>query len=105
MKKMFIISALFAACKAIVIACKNKSKEPSAVRSKEDSLKMIVDRGSYLTHHVAVCMDCHSQRDFTKFSGPIIPGTEGIGGDKFDQGVGIPGVLTAPNITPAALSN
>lgn len=48
-------------------------------------------------------MDCHSQRDFTKFSGPIKPGTEGIGGELFDNGVGIPGELTSPNITPAAL--
>src|SRR5690606_23018027 len=35
-----------------------------------------VERGRYLANAVAVCMDCHSVRDWSKFSGPIKPGTE-----------------------------
>ena len=39
-----------------------------------------VAHGQYLANAVLVCMDCHSTRDWTKFSGPIKPGTEGMGG-------------------------
>ena len=41
----------------------------------------MIKRGEYLAFHVCVCMDCHAQRDWTKFSGPPIAGTEGKGGD------------------------
>jgi len=66
----------------------------------------MVKRGEYLANHVSVCMDCHSKRDFTKFSGPITPGTLGKGGDKFDrEGSGVPGTFYARNITPTNLKN
>ena len=38
-----------------------------------------IARGTYLANHVTVCVDCHSTRDWTKYSGPITPGTEGKG--------------------------
>lgn len=64
-----------------------------------------LERGKYLAHHVSVCMDCHSTRDWSKYSGPLTPGTLGKGGDKFDEATaGIPGVLYARNITPAGVS-
>ena len=63
-----------------------------------------IERGRYLANCVTVCMDCHSTRDWSKFSGPITPGTLGKGGDKFDQSVGMPGVMYARNITPAGIS-
>lgn len=59
----------------------------------------MIERGAYLANHVAVCIDCHSTRDFSKFSGPVIPGTEGKGGDVFDHSMGFPGVFYARNIT------
>lgn len=62
-------------------------------------------RGEYLSHHVALCIDCHSQRDWTIFSAPLVPGTEGIGGEVFDQNMGFPGFITAKNITPYALDS
>ena len=62
----------------------------------------VVARGKYLAEHVAICIDCHSERDFTRFAGPIKPGTFGKGGERFDgPTAGIPGVIYAPNITPA----
>jgi mono/diheme cytochrome c family protein len=64
-----------------------------------------VERGAYLANHVAVCMDCHSQRDFSEFSGPPAPGTLGKGGDRFDHGMGFPGVFYAKNITPFGISD
>jgi hypothetical protein len=63
-----------------------------------------IARGSYLANHVTVCMDCHSTRDWSKFTGPIKEGTLGMGGDKFDETMGFPGVYYAKNITPAGIS-
>ena len=63
-----------------------------------------VEHGRYLANAVVVCMDCHSSRDWSKFSGPIKPGTEGMGGERFDQSMGFPGVFYSKNITPAGIS-
>ncbi len=63
-----------------------------------------VARGAYLANHVAICMDCHSTRDWSKFSGPPIAGTEGTGGDAFDEKLGFPGSIFAANITPAGIA-
>lgn len=105
MRKFIALSAIL--CIAIAAtyfsACNNnKTAEPQA-DAKEDSLKNVLAKGEYLVHHVAGCLDCHSQRDFTKYSGPIAPGTEGGGGFGFDKsliGDLIPGVVYAKNITP-----
>jgi len=64
-----------------------------------------VERGHYLANHVMLCMDCHATRDWTLFAGPPIPGTEGGGGDVFDQEFGFPGRFVAPNITSYKLSD
>lgn len=62
-----------------------------------------IARGSYLANSVLACMDCHSTRDWSRFSGPIKPGTEGMGGERFDQSMGFPGVFYSRNITPAGI--
>ncbi|MBC6367034.1 cytochrome c [Algoriphagus sp. AK58] len=64
-----------------------------------------IERGAYLANHVTVCMDCHSKRDFSQFSGPPSPGTIGAGGDRFDHSMGLPGVFYAKNITPFGISD
>lgn len=64
-----------------------------------------IERGKYLANNVAQCVDCHSQRDWSRFSGPTISGTEGKGGEIFDQKIGFPGKYYAPNITPFHLKN
>ncbi|HET6556832.1 MAG TPA: cytochrome c [Prolixibacteraceae bacterium] len=64
-----------------------------------------IARGEYLANHVAVCIDCHSQRDWSRFSGPPKEGTYGMGGDLFDQKFGFPGAYYAKNITPAGISH
>lgn len=63
-----------------------------------------VAHGRYLANAVAVCMDCHSTRDWSRYSGPILPGTEGKGGERFDQSMGFPGVYFSKNITPSGIS-
>ncbi|MCZ2249003.1 MAG: cytochrome c [Bacteroidia bacterium] len=62
-------------------------------------------RGQYLANHVTVCIDCHSTRDWSKFAGPPIIGTEGKGGEVFDQSLGFPGKYVANNITPYHLKD
>lgn len=59
-----------------------------------------IERGSYLANSVTVCMDCHSRRNWTLFSGPILPGTEGGGGEVFGENEGFPGTIYATNLTP-----
>lgn len=62
-----------------------------------------VERGRYLASHVTVCIDCHSPRDWAKFSGPYDTARTGAGGEKFDHNAGLPGEIYSPNITPANL--
>ncbi|WP_442796112.1 c-type cytochrome [Pelobium manganitolerans] len=64
-----------------------------------------VARGAYLANHVAVCMDCHSSRNWDLYSGPMVSSSLGSGGEQFDQKMGFPGKIYAPNITPYHLKN
>ena len=101
MRKLLILSGI---CSLIIMAayfsaCKDK-KSTAAETTDKDSIKKVLERGEYLALHVAGCIDCHSKRDFAKFSGPVIPGTEGGGGLVFDQKFGLPGILYGKNITP-----
>jgi mono/diheme cytochrome c family protein len=66
----------------------------------------VLARGKYLAEHVTVCIDCHSERDWSKFAGPLKPGTFGQGGERFDTpNSGVPGILYASNITPAGIGD
>jgi mono/diheme cytochrome c family protein len=60
-------------------------------------------RGKYLNDHVVGCTTCHSERDWTRFSGPVKAGTIGKGGQEFNLGPA--GVLYSKNITPAAIGS
>lgn len=60
-------------------------------------------RGKYLNDHVVGCTTCHSQRDWTRFSGPVKPGTIGMGGQEFNLGPA--GMLYSKNVTPAAIGS
>ncbi len=64
-----------------------------------------IEKGDYLANHVMVCMDCHSTRDWSEFSGPLVEGTLGKGGEVFDERHGLPGKFVSPNITPYNLSD
>jgi mono/diheme cytochrome c family protein len=62
-----------------------------------------ISRGKYLANNVAVCMDCHSSRNWQIYSAPLKEGNFGGGGEEFNSQMGFPGNFYAPNITPAAL--
>jgi mono/diheme cytochrome c family protein len=59
-------------------------------------------RGEYLVENVVGCVICHADRDFGKYSGPVIAGTKGKGGQRFGFGLE-PFVMYAKNITPAGV--
>jgi mono/diheme cytochrome c family protein len=61
-------------------------------------------RGEYLANHVTICIDCHSKRDWTRFSGPPLEDSKGMGGELFNQKFGFPGTYYAKNITPEGIS-
>jgi hypothetical protein len=61
-----------------------------------------VTSGEYLVKHVNICFDCHGEKNYDYFASPVVPGTEGKGGEEFG---GVPGKLFVPNITPAALKD
>lgn len=101
MRKYIALAAIIA---FIIVAanfssCKDKKSETKTGDNK-DSVAQQVKRGEYLAIHVAGCIDCHSNRDLTKFSGPVVPGTEGGGGFVFNEKFGLPGTLYSRNITP-----
>lgn len=103
MKKIFVLTAI---CIALIAtsyfsACNNNKSAPQA-SNKEDSIKTVLKKGEYLANHVALCIHCHSQPDDTKYSGPVISGTEGGGGYAFTPGHGVPGTVYGRNITPDA---
>lgn len=64
-----------------------------------------IEHGKYLASHVAVCIDCHSTRDWTKYSGPPKDGTFGVGGEKFPREFGFPGNFYSKNITPYGIKD
>jgi hypothetical protein len=81
-----------------------KSNKP--VEIKVEATPERLARGEYLVHHVTVCVDCHSVRDYGKFTGPLIQGTEGKGGEVFNkENLGLPGSIYAKNITPAGIGD
>ncbi|MGC3943877.1 MAG: cytochrome C [Chryseolinea sp.] len=85
----------------VVVAFPNVGDAPDL---KVEPTAERIERGRYLANAVNVCMDCHSTRDWSKFSGPVVPGTAGKGGERFDHSVGFPGVFYSRNITPAGIS-
>jgi hypothetical protein len=54
--------------------------------------------GKYLVESVAICFECHSERDFSRPGWPIPPGRVGSG--RILWGEGSPNQVVAPNITP-----
>ena len=103
MRKTIASGAIFFIAFAIITfnSCNNNSTSSQA-SSQQDSLQKVIARGKYLALHVAACIHCHSHRDFTKYAGPVVAGTEGGGGQLFDSSElnVIPGKIYSANITP-----
>lgn len=98
-----IIAAFVLLVSAVIIYILYFLPKVSVPVLKVDLTPERIERGKYLANHVAVCMDCHSTRDWGKYSGPMLAGTEGKGGEPFTKDFGFPGNYYAPNITPSKL--
>jgi len=82
---------------AILLLVFPRSAEPPDISIERTPER--IDRGRYLVEHVANCLDCHSERDWSYYGGPVVPGTKGMGAP---LRVLRPHIQSA-NITPAAL--
>ena len=106
--KILVYALALIVVASIVLVTYVKLALPNVGKPEQISIERTperIARGKYLANSVTVCIDCHSTRDWNQFSGPIIEGTEGKGGEVFDQKFGFPGSFHARNITPASLSN
>jgi mono/diheme cytochrome c family protein len=92
------LAALTAGGILAYLVLRKPAKAP-ALAIKVEITPARLERGKYLFDVVADCAGCHSQRDFTRFAGPIVHGTEGQG-FVFPPELGFPGTIVAPNITP-----
>ena len=65
-----------------------------------------IQRGTYLVNNVSLCTDCHSERDWNYFSGPVKEEALGKGGEMFNEFIAnVPGTIYAKNITPAGIAD
>lgn len=98
---IFIVIALvIMVCSALIyvkVALPNVGNAPD-LKVKLTSER--IARGKYLANHITICIDCHSTRDWSRFSGPIDSNKIGTGGEKFDHNVDFPGEVYVPNLTP-----
>lgn len=108
MKKFFAYAALTLLIIVIALVSYVKLALPHIDKAPDITINNSpekIERGRYLANHVTVCIDCHSTRDWSLYGGPLVPGTEGMGGEVFDQKFGFPGRYTSKNITPAGIGS
>ena len=108
MKKILLISLLIIVLAIAGFAGYLKFALPDVEPSADITITATAERiarGDYLANHVTVCMDCHSTRDWSRFTGPLLPGTLGKGGEYFGREMGFPGDVYSKNITPQNLGN
>ncbi len=82
-------------------SCAPTAPAASSSLAAEDELSAAERaRGEYLVRHVVLCETCHSQRDWSFYSGPLVAGTERRGGtvDLFGS------TAPAPDISGPALA-
>jgi mono/diheme cytochrome c family protein len=60
-----------------LVNCTNNNGSKTDDTADRDSLQESIARGAYLANNVAACFDCHSNRDFKYFAGPVTPGMKG----------------------------
>ena len=111
MKKILKVTGILLLTVLISILCigmyiKNKKPDvglPENIAVEKKSER--IEHGKYLANSVAVCMDCHSRRDFSVYAAPLIKESFAQGGQKFGREIGFPGLVYSKNITPYSLGN
>lgn len=77
-------------------------RQPATAPAPELQVEMTprrIERGRHLFMNVADCQGCHSEHDYTRFGNPVLPGRLGVG-QHLPKELGLPGEVTAPNLTP-----
>lgn len=74
-----------------------KPVRADAPRIKVAATKARIERGEYL-FRLADCDGCHSERDYSRFNGPVVEGRRGAG-FVFPASLGLPGTVVASNIS------
>ena len=97
---LLLIVALFAIGSAVYVT-QALPRIPLKAEVKVEATAERLARGEYLANHVCACMDCHSTRDWNRFSGPLTPGTLGKGGERFDRLMNFLGNSTAGTSPPS----
>ncbi len=98
-KSIFAMTGLLALAATgfggFVFIARPLSRPPQSITATATAERLA--RGEYLAYTTG-CIDCHSERDFTRYAGP--PKTPfGANGHCFDKGVGVPGEVCPPNLT------
>lgn len=96
---VLIVSLVIGVLSYIKIALPNVGPPPEL---RIEATPEKIERGKYLANNVAVCVACHSERDWSQFAAPTVAGTEGGGGETFDIGIG---QYHSRNITPSTLGD
>ncbi|HYE85473.1 MAG TPA: hypothetical protein VEA16_03915 [Vicinamibacterales bacterium] len=100
---LVVLLVVVAACGYGYLMMSYPRVPPPRTDVKFDSSPERLARGKYLTDHVVGCTTCHTERDWTRFAGPIKVERIGAGGERFNLGPS--GELISPNITPAAIGS
>jgi hypothetical protein len=95
----------------VVVACAGVAylyaKYPSVAPAESVTIQATPEkmtRGQYLANHVTGRVPCHTVRDFTKYGGQLVAGSEGGGGEFFGEPDGSFQVYSK-NITPQAIGS
>jgi hypothetical protein len=108
MKKLLWISPAVIILAAFIFMVYVKLFLPDVGEAPDLKIELTPERmenGKYLANHVMVCVDCHSTRDYTKYSAPVTGAILAGGGNEFTREAGLPGNFYPANLTPYYLKN
>jgi mono/diheme cytochrome c family protein len=103
LKKFLVIVTAVAVLAVLVVVVRIATLKPAMRQTTDLVIEATPERlarGEYLVNHVTDCLGCHSDHVWEKWASPVRPGTEGMGGFTFTATEGVPGRVSAPNITP-----
>jgi mono/diheme cytochrome c family protein len=101
-KRLLLFGGLGAATLAALGFVYLSMRKPNLLPAESIQVPMTpenIARGKHLFTVIADCDGCHSERDLTRFSAPVIASGRGRGW-LFPPELGLPGEVVAPNITP-----
>ena len=108
MKRLFVIIPIMLILLIVAFVMYLKFALPNVGPAPDIKVEITperLERGEYLATTVMGCVDCHSLRDFTKYSAPLTGTPFAGGGPEFVEEMGAPGNFYAPNLTPYHLGD